>query len=204
MSAYQKEQLDAAAMVRRYLEALPPSEKQQLKELTADYIRFRKSVRVFLENHFGDVCHEKCYRSRLSACCSRDGIITFLADVAINAMFSTVAEMERLLTVLQKPNNGLKCIYLGPEGCLWKVKPIVCEMFLCDPAQESVFKNNPEAGKKWKDFREAEKSYRWPDRPVLFDTIERIFMDAGHISSLMYLHNSPGLLRVKRRAGLNT
>lgn len=28
---------------------------------------------------------------------------------------------------------------------------------------------------------------------------EKTFNDAGHVSSLMYMHNSPGLLRVKRR-----
>ncbi len=35
-----------------------------------------------------------------------------------------------------------------------------------------------------------------------FDMIEAYFIAAGCFSSLMYLHNSPGLLRVKRKAGI--
>jgi hypothetical protein len=39
-------------------------------------------------------------------------------------------------------------------------------------------------------------------KKVLFDDLETFFINAGHASSLMYLHNSPGLLLVKKRAGL--
>jgi hypothetical protein len=35
-----------------------------------------------------------------------------------------------------------------------------------------------------------------------FTTIENYFIAAGCSSSLMYLHNSPGLLRVKHKAGI--
>jgi hypothetical protein len=50
------------------------------------------------------------------------------------------------------------------------------------------------------EFKQREKHYRWPDRPVLFDDLEKYFMAAGYSSPLMYLNNSPGLLRVKELA----
>ena len=48
------------------------------------------------------------------------------------------------------------------------------------------------------EFKQREKAFRWPDQPVLFDDIEAVFLNAGLSSPLMYLHNSPGLLRVKK------
>jgi len=45
------------------------------------------------------------------------------------------------------------------------------------------------------------KRFTWPDQPVLFDDLESYFMKSGYRSPLMYLHNSPGLLRVKQKAG---
>jgi hypothetical protein len=203
MNSYQKEQSETLAMVRRHLVTLSRPEIQQLETWIEDYVCFRDEVQIFLSTYFAKICDQKCYRSRLSACCSREGIITFFADVVINAILSRNEDLEALIAVLQEPHEGFKCIFLGPKGCLWQLKPIVCEMFLCDPAQKEAFAKNPEARKKWKDFRQREKSYRWPDRPVLFDKLEQYFIDAGYSSPLMYLHNSPGLLRVKRRAGLN-
>jgi len=201
MNSYQKEQAESISMVCHHLSSLSQPEIQLLREQMTDYLSFRDAVRGFLSDNFGEVCSKKCYQSHLSACCSREGIITFFADVVINALLSSDADMEALLAVLQKPNNGFKCIYLGPQGCLWKLKPIVCEMFLCDQAQEEVFKGNPGAESQWEELKKQEKTYRWPDRPILFDALERYFMDAGYSSSLMYLHNSPGLLRVKEQAG---
>jgi hypothetical protein len=102
--------------------------------------------------------------------------------------------------VLFYKNEGFKCVFLGNEGCLWRIKPIVCEMFLCDAAENAVFKENPVARKRWDALVRQKKDYTWPDRPVLFDTLEQICIDAGYISPLMFLHNSPGLLSVKRQA----
>ena len=51
-------------------------------------------------------------------------------------------------------------------------------------------------------FEEKRRQYTWPDQPVLFDKLEALFVEAGYRSSLMYLHNSPGLLRVKQKAGI--
>jgi hypothetical protein len=62
------------------------------------------------------------------------------------------------------------------------------------------FKENPVARKRWDALVRQKKDYTWPDRPVLFDTLEQICIDAGYTSPLMFLHNSPELLRVKRQA----
>jgi len=51
-------------------------------------------------------------------------------------------------------------------------------------------------------LEQESRRFKWPDRPVLFDTLEKLFLDAGFHSPLMYLHTSPGLLRVKQQAGL--
>ncbi len=91
---------------------------------------------------------------------------------------------------------------LGQQGCRWNVKPIVCEMFLCDAAKTRVFTQHPEAAAEWTKLERQRKSFTWPDRPVLFDMIEKYFIAADCASSLMYLNNSPGLLRVKRQAGI--
>jgi len=200
VTPYQKEQAKSLAMVREHLSSLSESEKGKLKALLADYLSFRKTVSVFLSDHFKEVCTQKCFQSHLSACCSRDGIITFFADMVINALMSGDAELEDLEEALHAPHEGFKCVYLGNTGCLWRVKPIVCEMFLCDAAKDKVFKDNTPAGKQWVELERQRKQYTWPDRPVLFDALERYFMDAGYTSPLMYLHNSPGLLRVKKQS----
>jgi hypothetical protein len=70
-------------------------------------------------------------------------------------------------------------------------------MFLCEYAKKSVFDKDPNAEKQWEKLRWREKRYTWPVRPVLFDKLEDYFIRAGYSSSLMYFHNSPGLLRVK-------
>jgi len=199
MNDYQKEQSEAYIMAQNLLATLSPGEQDRLQENVGDYLCFRKEADAFLSGHFSDVCTQKCYQSKLSACCSREGIITFFADVVINALMSGPDEIRALMAVLEKPNSGFKCVYLGESGCLWRVKPIVCEMFLCDSAQDAVFEKHPEARQKWDMLNQRKKTYTWPDRPVLFDTLEAYFLDAGYVSPLMYLHNSPGLLRVKKR-----
>ena len=202
MNEYQLEQLEALSQVRMHLRALPCSEKYKLRTLAGDYRDFRRKVDMFFDTHFGDVCSATCYRSRLSACCSREGIITFFADVVINLLFSEDAEIDTLAIALRTENKGFKCVYLGKDGCLWRVKPIICQMFLCEPAKARVFGNHPEAESEWLELERRRKQFTWPDRPVLFDMIENYFMAAGCSSTLMYLHNSPGLLRVKRKAGI--
>ena len=202
MSTYQEEQLAALQMVHRHLQAISASEKQYLANLTAEYRTYRRDVSAFLKKQLTHICTQKCYQSRLSACCSKDGIITFFADVVINALVASPAQIQSLTKILQAPHRGHKCIYLGTDGCRWQLKPIVCEMFICEPAQKQVFDVMPATRKKWEALKQLQKRFTWPDQPVIFDTIEAHFIEAGFSSPLMYLHNSPGLLRVKKRAQL--
>jgi hypothetical protein len=200
MNSYQKEQAETLNMVDRHIKTISVQERQRLLSQISDYLLFRDTVDAFLCEHFGNICTQKCYQNKLSACCSRESIITFFGDVVVNVLISNETEIKALENVLKKPNDGFKCIYLGGHGCMWRIKPIICEMFLCDPAMESVFKEKPLTKKIWIELKQREKHYRWPDRPVLYDDLEKYFMTAGYSSPLMYLNNSPGLLRVKELA----
>ena len=197
-SAYQKEQQEALEIIQKHLAGLSGDAAAHLQEQISGYLTFRHDVDRFLEKYFSHLCTDTCYQSRLSACCTREGIITFFADVVINALQSSASEMLALQERLAFPHQGNKCLYLGEKGCLWHVKPIVCEMFLCTKAEKEVLFHNPRAQKAWEKLKQREKSFRWPDQAVLFDDLEEIFIKAGYTSTLMYLHNSPGLLKVKR------
>jgi putative NADH-flavin reductase len=155
-----------------------------------------------LGRSFNTICTDICFRSRTSACCSKDGIITFFADAVINALNATDKQQQQLMAVLEQVNTGHRCVYLGEAGCLWTVRPVVCAMYLCDRATKAVFDEAPEARATWERLREQEKRFNWPDRPVLFDHLERVFLDMEYRSTLMHLNLSPGLLRVKQNAGL--
>ena len=202
MNAYQKEQLDALLMIRQHLTELSGAEIDDLKNEIADYLEFRCRVADFLEIRFKEICTEKCYQNRLSACCSKDGIIAFWGDLVVNALTSEKEDLDHLVNGIQTPANASKCIFLAKSGCLWQVKPIVCEMFLCDEAENRVFGNDPGALQTWEDFKEEKKRFTWPDRPVLFEKLEQYFIDKGCDSSLMYIHKSPGLMRIKRNRGI--
>jgi len=197
LNEYNEEQLEAIVAVRDCLEGFSPGLRATLIRRAGNYLTFRQDVDAFLACHFSGVCTLTCYEDRRSACCNREGIITFFADVAINVLISQPKEIDRLIEALNLQNLGTKCVYLGNEGCLWKVKPIVCEMFLCKYARGKVFDNSPAILNEWRKLRRREKRYTWPNRPVLFDELERYFMERGCGSSLMYCHNSPGLLRMK-------
>ena len=202
MNSYQKEQFDAFSMVQKHLASLQDSDQRALKILVIDYLAFRSEVEVFLATHFSRLCNHRCYLSRRSACCSREGIITFFADIAINGLVSNSHEIDGLMEILKRPNTGFKCVYLTESGCRWRIKPIVCEMFLCDHAKQQVIGKNLLLKKEWELIEQKRKQFTWPDQPVVFDALEEHFLEAGYESPLMYLHNSPGLLRVKRKAGL--
>ena len=199
MSEYNQEQYECLSMVRQHLATLDAQKIQNLKATLSEYLLFRRKVDALLNEYFAEICSQTCYRSRLSACCSREGIITFFADVVVNVLNSSDAEIETMRKALQQANTGYKCVYLGGQGCMWRVKPIVCAMFLCERAQHSVLQENPAVQGQWDELNRRRKWFTWPDRPVLFDDLEKYFMDAGYRSPLMYLHNSPGLLRVKRQ-----
>ena len=200
MSTYQQEQLETLQMVCGHLRTMQAPERRLLADMTRDYRAFRQDVDAFLKTHLAGVCTQRCYQDRLSACCSKEGIITFFADVVINALVSGTDQIGALICALQSPNRGYKCIYLGPDGCRWQLKPIVCEMFICEPAQKQVFDPAPAIRQEWEALMLRKKQFTWPDRPVIFDAIESLFIEAGYFSPLMYMHNSPGLLRVKQRA----
>lgn len=202
MSDYQREQWDALIQIKHHLNSLGTEALNALRTSITPYIQFRKELDIFLNRYFGEHCTESCFQSNLSACCSKDGIITFWADMVINACMSNQIEMDRLLSAVRYPATPGKCIYLRSDGCCWRIRPLVCAMFLCDNVSETVFPLNPEAEARWHAFEQSAKSFRWPDRPVLFDQIEQQFMDLGCRSSLMYLNTSPGLLRVKRLSGM--
>ena len=203
MNSYHKEQIDALTIIRHHLDGLSASERTRLADTTADYLDFRHEVDSFLNAHFSEICSLTCYSSKLSACCSREGIITFFGDVVVNQLVSARSEIDQLLSVLSKPNQGFKCVYLSENGCMWRIKPIVCQMYLCDRAKDHVFGKPSQLGKEWDLLEQKRKRFTWPDRPVLFDDLEAYFLSAGYKSPLMYLHNSPGLLRVKQKAGMN-
>ena len=198
MTTYQEEQLEALKIVVQHLSTLSADEIAGLKEKIADYMAFRNAVEDFLEKHFSNLCTRTCFESELSACCSKDGIITFFADIVINTLHSSTAEIERLFSRLQDPHTGFKCVYLGENGCLMRIQPIICKMFLCDRAEREILATNPLLKKEWEELAEQKKRFTWPDRPILFDFLEEIFIQAGLSSPLMYLHNSPGLVRVKQ------
>jgi len=202
MNEYQQEQLDALTMVRHGLLRLGGAAHLNLIKAAREYMQFRHSVDRFLNRHFTEVCSQTCYRSRMSACCSKDGIITFFADTVVNALHADPAQLDRLEAVLRRVNDGHRCVYLGSHGCMWTVRPVVCAMFLCDRAMEAVFNSAPEVKNRWESLRRQEKTFKWPDRPVLFDHLEKVFLDLGCRSTLMHLNLSPGLLRVKAQAGL--
>ena len=202
MSDYNQQQKEALLMVRQYLSGLPLSQLHGLKRRIRSYLGFREAVAAFQKTHFADLCSAKCFTSHTSACCGREGIITFFADVVVNVLLSTQEEIDVLLDILDTDTGGFNCVYLNNTGCLWRVKPIVCEMFLCEHAKNLVLDSNKALQARWEKFRQRERRYTWPTRPVLYDELEDYFIGAGFDSPLMYLHRSPGLLRLKARHGL--
>lgn len=203
MNDYQQQQWDALQLAQEALQALDDVERRDLESDLGEYLRFRGQVDLFLDTHFGTHCTAGCYENQRSACCSKDGIITFWADVVINLLRSDaggIAEMERALS---DPTYTHKCTYLGRSGCRWAVRPLGCTMFLCDEAKTAVFEDETgELQRQWEMMNEQAKAFRWPDRPVLFDRLETLFMERGCRSPLMYINTSPGLMRIKKQAGL--
>jgi hypothetical protein len=200
LTEYNRDQLEALLMVHRHLRGLSTAAATKLKRMIQPYLRFRAEVRAFQERHLSGVCTEKCFTDQSSACCGREGIATFFADVMINVLLSSREEIDLLFSVLSGDRGGFKCVYLTAKGCLWHLKPVVCEMFLCDHAKETLRGRDEDLFRRWEALRVQEKQYTWPDRPVLFDQLEEAFMKAGLDSPLMYFHRSPGLLRVKAQA----
>ena len=202
ISTYQKEHLETLIAVRCYLESFRHQLPDTIKEELVHYETFRQSVDQFLEVNFKDTCTSICFTKNKSLCCSKEGIVAFFSDMAINALNSSTSQLDALETVLKKSNADVKCVYLEKDGCMWAVRPLVCALFLCEAAEKAILEPNGNLEKQWHGFRRQQRQFNWPDREVLFDLLEKKFRQFGVNVPLMYFHNSPGLLNIKRRAGL--
>lgn len=198
-SVYNQEHLDTFYSVRHILSQMTTQELDALRLEITPYLCFRKEVASFQADTFSEICTLKCFLDSTSACCAREGIAAFFGDVVVNCLASTPEEIEALLLALSHSAEGPQCVYLSEKGCLWHLKPIVCEMFLCDHAIEKKLENDETLKSHWDQLKKRERRYTWPDRPVLFDALEEIFIEKGCDSPLMYFHKSPGLLRLKSR-----
>jgi hypothetical protein len=202
MNEYQQEQCAALDQVTEKMESIDAFNNEKVCDEIRSYLEFRRLLDIFQDRHFRQTCTRACFDSQTSVCCSKDGIITFWADHVINAYCSDKEQINTLRKAIRQPVYPNKCIYLSTDGCLWKVRPLGCALFLCDTVQTDVFAAQPSLMEMWEHYKEKAKAYRWPDRPVLFDRLEKAFITAGCRSSLMYLNTSPGLLSVKRKAGI--
>ena len=202
MNDYQKEQLDALKQLGHALKRLSTVDRKAIADAMRPYVTFRSTVDRFTGNHCKPLCTRACFENQKSACCSKDGIITFWADWVVNVMNSNAQQLARLEDAIRTPYFSSKCIYLTPTGCIWRIRPLVCAFFVCDTIQSELLDRDPAMAGKWQTFETQAKQFRWPDQPVLFDTLEAVFISAGCDSPLMYLSKSPGLLRIKQRAGL--
>lgn len=197
MSRYHKSQMEAIHATFEACEKLDRRSKDLLKDMIFPYMEFRKELQNFNERYFVDYCKRVCFQTARSACCSYESIIVFFADEVINYLFGGRDDFPVILERLNRVVSADRCVYLGKNGCLWTVTPISCAMFFCDDAKKAVFSTFPEAQLKWNELLRREKSFTWPDQPVLFDLIEEFFIKLGINTAHMYCHKSPGLLKVK-------
>lgn len=198
MNAYQAEQMDALKQIVNHIGIMASIQEDAIRT----YLSFRRELDEFSKRHFSSFCTQACFESRISACCSRDGIITFWADMVINIAHADRHQIDDLFAAIENPLFADKCIYLGENGCRWWVRPLGCALFLCEKVQVDVLARRPQLHRQWDSYLSAAKKFRWPDRPVLFDRLEQVFMDAGCRSPLMYINTSPGLMRIKQQAGI--
>jgi hypothetical protein len=199
---YNRDQWTTLDSVRQACEALGATQIEQLRDRLGHYLSFRSRLDGYFIGYFLKTCQRSCFETNLSACCGFESIITFFADHVINFLLSTSDEISALHRVLLRRNDTGKCVYLGERGCVWRVRPISCAMFLCDKAKNLVFAEQPDAETLWRTFQAQEKEYTFPTKPVLFDELENFFLEKGVKSPHLYFHQSPGLLRLKSKAGL--
>ena len=202
-SVYNLEQRQTWEMIARHLHGQQEeSLSREIAGMIKPYLDFRKELDAFQKAKFKDFCTAACFDNSTSACCSKEGIVTFFADALVNTSVSSPEDIKALLDALSSPRADGRCVYLSHAGCLWRIPPVVCAMFVCDMVERQVLAPNPDWSKTWQAFGEKRKSFTWPDRPVLFDDLEKLFIDNGLDSPLMYLNKSPGLLKIKAKAGL--
>lgn len=202
ISEYNRDQLSAFRDLAEAMDLLHQEESSGLRQAILPYLEFRRELDHFSHTHFTPYCSGTCFETRLSACCGFESIFTFFADQVVTYLESKPEEVDAIFRVLGKPNSTKHCVYLAESGCLWRVRPISCAMFFCDQAKKAVLVEHPKVQSTWKTLQVREKDFTWPSRPVLFDEIEVFFRKKGLDSPHMYFHRSPGLLRVKKKAGL--
>jgi len=201
---YNRDQLTSFRAINIILENLPPAEIGRLKMQISPYLIFRKEVEDIYGRYFKPICRQSCFETHISACCGFESIIIFFADQAINCLMSRPDQIVNILNTLEQPNCSSNCVFLGETGCIWQVRPIACAMFFCEQAKNKIFDRHPEAEVTWQNLQEQEKGYTWPTTPVLFDEIEKYFIELGVDSPSLYFHKSPGLLRLKAKAAMST
>lgn len=204
VSEYNRDQRTSFEAIDEACSLLPEPELEKLKESLNSYLQFRKALAEYQQRHFAVFCQATCFDGKLSACCGFESIFTFFADQIITFLSSTPKELQALFNKLDQVNNTERCVNLGESGCTWRISPVSCAMFLCEQAKLNVFRNDPGAEALWKQLQMQEKEFTLPTKPVLFDDLERYFINLGVDSPHMYFHKSPGLLRLKARSGLRT
>ncbi|SMC19141.1 hypothetical protein SAMN02746041_00619 [Desulfacinum hydrothermale DSM 13146] len=202
MSEYNAEQRNSLEAIAAGLARMCKEEVEALHRDIQPYLDFRARVDAFQEEYFSRLCAESCFVSGRSACCSFESIITFFADLVIAWLLADEKAKAGILKALESPFRSDRCVYLGPKGCILPLRPVSCALFFCSDAKEEIFFRWPKAKALLETLREEEKKFTWPDRPVLFDHIEAQFLRLGVDSRHMYFHKSPGLLLVKKEAGL--
>lgn len=198
MSLYHRMQLESIRAAFEACERLDDRTKAYLRDIALPYMEFRGELDRFNRQYFLDYCKKACFDTKRSACCSYESIIVFFADEVINYLFGGRDDFPVILEKLSSVKPSDYCVYLGEKGCLWTVRPISCAMFFCDNVKKEIFGKFPEAQVLWDELVKKEKSFTWPDRPVLFDLIEEIFIKFGVMTDHMFCHRSPGLLKLKR------
>ena len=204
ISDYNRDQLVSFQAILDIMEKLSREEMEELKIMIRPYLVFRQRLDDYHARYFSGYCRKACFDTGLSACCGFESIITFFADQVITVLSSRPEDLEVLIEKLSWPNDTGKCVYTGPKGCVWKLRPVSCAMFFCHEAKVSVFKSYPEAESLWGMFLEQERDFTWPTKLVVFDQIEKFFLRYGVSSPHLYFHRSPGLLKLKAESGLES
>jgi hypothetical protein len=201
-SEYNRDQWLSLTTIRGALEQMPTNEIDALRASLVPYLEFRRDLAAFHDRHFQQYCHQACFETGLSACCGFESIITFFADQVITCLVSDRDDRDLLVRILERPNTTGKCVFLGARGCQWRLPPISCAMFYCEPARKAVLANEKEAVAHFEELCRRDKQFTEPLRAVLFDDLERHFRHKGLATPHMFYHFSPGLLRLKAKAGI--
>lgn len=200
LSQYNRDQLVGFEVIAKIVRQLSVAEIAQLKRELEPYCEFRRALAEFFRVYFEPTCIDSCFKTNLSACCGFESIIIFFSDQVINTLISEPNDIAAILHTLQRPNNSRHCVYLGTDGCLWKMSPIACAMFFCTNAKARVFSAFSQAQETWEALQRQEKEFTLPTKPVLFDQLEAYFIERGAAAPNLYYHHSPGLLRLKTAA----